>query len=89
MVFSDAVIIYYGNATEHWVRMKLFDLIKAPGWGRTEPYVAKAVWLAEPSTPEKAGYRTNEAMVIDAKAGLDPATLEPFLTQLASAPGSE
>ena len=45
MVLSDAVIIYYGTASEHWVRMKLFDLVKAPGWGRREPFRAKAVWV--------------------------------------------
>ena len=34
MVLCDAVIIFYGAASEHWVRMKLFDILKAPGWGR-------------------------------------------------------
>ena len=37
MVLCDAVIIFYGTASEHWVRMRLFDLVKAPGWGRREP----------------------------------------------------
>ena len=82
MVWSDAVLIYYGNATEHWLRMKLFDLLKAPGWGRTEPFQAKAVWMAAPSTPHKATYSTNEALVIDATGGLEPSTLARFLAQL-------
>ena len=57
MVLCDAVIIYYGTASEHWVRMKLFDLVKAPGWGRRGPFRAKAVWVAEPVTPPQGGVR--------------------------------
>ena len=38
MVLCDAVIIFYGAASEHWVRMKLFDLLKAPRWGRSAPF---------------------------------------------------
>ena len=33
MVLSDAVLIYYGNCTEHWVRMRLLDLVKVPAGG--------------------------------------------------------
>ena len=85
MVLCDAVIIYYGTATEHWVRMKLFDLVKAPGWGRRVPFRATAVWVAEPATPHKAAYATDEALVLDATGGFAPAVLAPFLAQLASA----
>ncbi len=87
MALSDAVLIYYGAATEHWLRMKLFDLVKAPGWGRTEPFRAKAVWVAPPESPHKAGYSTNEAMVLDAVGGFEPSLLDPFLAELGSAAG--
>ena len=85
MVLSDAVIIFYGTTSEHWVRMKLFDIVKAPGWGRNAPFRAKAVWVAEPVTPLKATYSTDEALVLDGTAGLVAAALEPFVAQLASA----
>jgi hypothetical protein len=85
MVLSDAVIIYYGTATEHWVRMKLFDLIKAPGWGRSSPFRAKAVWIAEPATPPKMAFATDEALVLREIGGSVSAVLEPFVAQLASA----
>ena len=64
MAFCDAVIIYYGTAREHWVRMKQFDLRKAPGWGRTEPFRAAAVWIDERATPDKEEYTSADAMVI-------------------------
>lgn len=84
MVLCDAVIIYYGDATEHWVRMKLFDLVKSPGWGRSEPFQAKTVLMAPPVTPHKATYETNEALVLDATGGFEPLVLEPFLSQVAT-----
>ena len=64
--------------------MKLFDLIKAPGWGRSEPFLAEAVMVAPPVTPHKTTYATGEALVLDARGGVDPEALEPFLTRLAS-----
>ncbi len=84
MVVCDAVIIVYGSATEHWVRMKLFDLVKARGWGRTAPYRAKAVWLAAPHTSQKQTYTTAEAQVLEAGPGTESTILEPFLARLGS-----
>lgn len=84
MVLCDAVIIVYGTATEHWVRLKLFDLVKARGWGRTVPFKAKAVWLAEPDTDPKRLYTTTEAQVLDGRQGSERSVLEPFLSRLRS-----
>ncbi len=84
MVLSDAVLIYYGTATEHWVRMKLFDLLKAPGWGRTTSFRAKAVYVAAPTTPEKDAYATGDALVVRAADAAESSPLEPFLAEMAA-----
>jgi hypothetical protein len=42
----DAAIIYKGTGNEQWVRMKASDLLKAPGFGRKKPIVAKAIMSA-------------------------------------------
>ena len=84
MVLSDAVIIFYGTASEHWVRMKLFDIVKAPGWGRCLPFRAAAVWVAEPLTANKASYATDEAMVLDGAGTTLSEALTPFLARLGS-----
>jgi len=39
----DAAIIFKGKSNEQWVRMKAMDLLKAPGFGRKKPIVAKAI----------------------------------------------
>jgi hypothetical protein len=88
MVLSDAVLIYYGKCTEHWVRMRLFDLMKAPGWGRTEPYRATAVWIGEPTTPQKAELRAGDALILTATESSKSPSVELFITLLED-PGSD
>jgi hypothetical protein len=48
----DAAIIYKGKVNDQWVRMKVLDLLKAPGFGRQKPIKGRAVF----TTP---GSRTN------------------------------
>ena len=40
----DAAIIYKGKVNDQWVRMKVLDLLKAPGFGRKKPIKGKAVF---------------------------------------------
>ena len=40
----DAAIIYKGKVNEQWVRMKVLDLLKAPGFGRKKPIIGKAIF---------------------------------------------
>jgi hypothetical protein len=39
----DVGIIFKGKVNDNWVRMKLLDLLKAPGLGRSKPVLGKAV----------------------------------------------
>ena len=39
----DAAIIYKGKVNDQWVRMKVLDLLKAPGFGRNKPIRGKAI----------------------------------------------
>ncbi len=40
----DAAIIFKGSVNEQWVRMKVLDLLKAPGFGRKKPIIGKAIF---------------------------------------------
>lgn len=82
LVLCDAVLIHYGAGREFWLRTKLRDLVKAPGWGRAKPLLAKAVYLAAPDTPQKHIYQTKEALLLRGSEHFSPATLEPFVVQL-------
>lgn len=39
----DLGIVFKGKVNDNWVRMKLLDLLKAPGLGRTKPILGKAI----------------------------------------------
>jgi hypothetical protein len=84
MVLSDAVLIYYGKSSEHWVKLRLLDLIKVRGWGRAEPYLAQALWFGAPDTPAKEKLHVTQALVLNGLADPGPTTLEPFLARLES-----
>lgn len=39
----DAAIIFQDKVNDNWVRMKLLDLLKAPGFGRNKPILGRAI----------------------------------------------
>lgn len=78
----DAVLFYYGEGNELWLRQKLREVQKSAAFGRKKPIVIKAIYVAPPDSPSKAKFRTREAMVIDQRAPFDPAALTSFISQL-------
>lgn len=78
----DAVLFYYGEGNELWLRQKLREVQKSAAFGRKKPIVIKAIYVAPPDSPSKAKFRTREAMVIDQRAPFDPAALVEFISQL-------
>ena len=78
----DAVLFYYGEGNELWLRQKLREVQKSAAFGRKKPIVIKAIYVAPPDSPSKAKFRTREAMVIDQRAPFDPAVLSEFISQL-------
>jgi hypothetical protein len=76
----DAVLLFYGEAGEPWLRRKLRELQKSAGLGRETPLLARGIYVANPMTPQKERLRTLEATVLTEPAGgASPAVLEPFL----------
>ena len=54
------MLIFWGKAKEGWLRTMLRDLNKVFGLGRTEPYKAASLYLAELPDVNKEGFRTRE-----------------------------
>ncbi|MEQ9467848.1 MAG: DUF4062 domain-containing protein [Ekhidna sp.] len=81
----DASIIYFGQATEEWIKTKLQDLLKAPGFGREKPLTAKAVYFKGQKDVDMEHYKKNNAMVLGNNGGtFNPDHLKPFLTKMES-----
>ena len=54
------VLMFWGKAKEGWLRTVLRDLNKVFGLGRTGPYKAASLYLAELPDPNKESFRTRE-----------------------------
>lgn len=78
----DASIIYYGKATEAWIRTKLQDLLKAPGFGRDKKLLAKAVYLEGHKDVDLGHYEKNNALILGNNGGFKPDHLKPFLEKI-------
>lgn len=78
----DASIIYFGDAKEAWIKTKLQDLLKAPGFGRQKKLQAKAVYFEGDKKVDLDHYKKNNAMVLGMNGGFKPEHLKPFLTKL-------
>lgn len=78
----DASIIFFGKAKEAWIKTKLQDLLKAPGFGREKKLMAKAVYFDGPKAVDLDHYEKNNAMILGNNGGFKPEYLKPFLTKL-------
>ncbi|MEO1050032.1 MAG: toll/interleukin-1 receptor domain-containing protein [Bacteroidota bacterium] len=68
-----AVIIFHGEGDELWMRSKDRELKKVMGYGRGEPFKAKAIYLHDPDDyGDKEDFRSNDLMVINGLEGKPP-----------------
>ena len=78
----DGALIFYGSGNECWLRRKLRELQKSPGYGRSKPLPTVAISLVPPRTPDKERFRTHEALVIPQWDGFSAAPLQPLISSL-------
>ncbi|MFL6199346.1 MAG: hypothetical protein ACJ76J_09230 [Thermoanaerobaculia bacterium] len=84
----DAVLFFYGEAGEPWLRRKLRELQKSAGLGREKPLLARGIYVGNPLNPQKERFRTLEATVLREPAdGFSSDVLAPFLAEIAQAQG--
>ncbi|MCI0751282.1 MAG: hypothetical protein L0Y35_05555 [Flammeovirgaceae bacterium] len=61
----DAAIIYKGKVNDQWVRMKVLDLLKAPGFGRVKPIKGKAVMTQYGSKLDLEAFKNQNLRVVE------------------------
>lgn len=67
----DAVIIYFGEGNDLWVRTKVRDLLKVSGYGRTKPLHNKTLLLGAPESRTKSRFRAQDIDVVDMLSGFN------------------
>ena len=77
----DATFIYHGGSSKDWIKTKLQDILKAPGFGRVKSMRVNAVYLEDKSKLDDNNIKTNDAMILG-DGDFTPASIEPFLTKL-------
>ncbi|UXP32003.1 hypothetical protein N6H18_16790 [Reichenbachiella agarivorans] len=77
----DASLIYFGKSSEDWIRTKLQDLLKAPGFGRIKPMKASAIFAEDQSRVDNQNIQMTRTMVLGG-ASFVPTSLDPFLAKL-------
>jgi hypothetical protein len=83
----DGVVLFYGAATEIWLRRKMRELQKSAGYGRTLPAPALAICLVGARTAEKERFRTHEGTVVAGWDGASPDPLRAFIARLRGGDG--
>ncbi len=76
----DGAIIYKGKVNDQWVRMKVLDLLKAPGFGRNKPIQGKAI-VSEASLDN---YKNQNVTLISGEANKSIESLKSFLQEFKS-----
>lgn len=73
----DGAIIFKGKVNDQWVRMKLLDLLKAPGFGRNKPIIGKALM----GTGNIDSYKSQNLTVIPSDSTKSMENLKSFLQE--------
>jgi hypothetical protein len=85
LVDCDSIIVFYGTARNSWVDIKLRELMKATGYGRSSPIENTAVFVAPPYDRRKERYRSQSATVIQQGENFSSTPeLESFIEKLKS-----
>ena len=86
LLMCDAALIFQGRASEAWLRMKLRELQKLPGYGRTKPLLDTAIYVGGPASPTKDRFKVL-TRTIKNYGEFDPALLDPFIAAITKAKG--
>jgi hypothetical protein len=73
----DAAIIFKGKVNDQWVRMKVLDLLKAPGFGRKKPILGKAIIGSESTSVD--GFKNQNLTLITGDNSRSLESLKMFL----------
>lgn len=78
LLSCDAVLVYWDGAPEFWVRATLQNIQKSAGYGRSAPFLARAVFVSGGTTEKKERFRTQDTIVMKSFGDVTGQSLAPF-----------
>jgi hypothetical protein len=78
----DGAVIFKGKVNDQWVRMKVLDLLKAPGFGRKKPIKGKAIVTENQASLE--GFKNQNITLISGDQRKSLESLKSFLEEFKS-----
>lgn len=80
----DGAIIFKDKVNDQWVRMKVLDLLKAPGFGRKKPILGKAIISSDTSTSHLENFKSQNMTLISGDQNKTLESLKTFLSNIKS-----
>lgn len=77
----DAAVIYKGKVNEQWVRMKVLDLLKAPGFGRKKSIIGKLIIAAPDSSLNMDAFKNHDLRIIEGDKQKSLESLKTYLQE--------
>ncbi|MGI9293747.1 MAG: DUF4062 domain-containing protein, partial [Pseudomonadales bacterium] len=87
LVYSDAILIYYGAANELWLSSKLRDLRKLPGYEGYKQKLSTAIYATGPTSAAKEQLKSREALVLKNFDEFSPDAVQAFMDAIKTASG--
>ena len=75
-------MIYYGSVRHTWVDIKVRNLMKARGYGRTSDISLQAVYVAPPVDRRKERFRSHTAQIIQGAETFDGSVFDAFINSI-------
>lgn len=80
----DGAIIFKDKVNDQWVRMKVLDLLKAPGFGRKKPILGKAIISSDTSASHLENFKSQNMTLISGDQNKTLESLKTFLSDIKS-----
>jgi predicted HTH domain antitoxin len=80
LIQCNGVMIYYSSENEFWLSSKLKDILKAPGYGRTEPFTLQAVYTE--NNIDITNNYIQDLLTIKGKGEISKSDFEPILEKM-------
>ena len=82
LVLSDGVLIFHKSGHEQWVKSKLKDLIKTPGFGRTTPITSQVLYLPDSKLTIDKKLVSNQLVIAENAGEFNESVLASFVEKI-------